>query len=589
MAKRVSNTQSVLLRPRTREAGQFRHITTFKPGVLVPLYSNPLILPGDTWQLDCKAMVKSIPMVVPIIASLTFCCYAFFVPHRIVNNDFRAFYGERDASQWNVAYTQKLPYIQWKGDTTSGTPLTTGHAVGHYLGLPYINNTSVRIYLTAAHELRAYCAVWNEYFRNEGLQALQVFVKNGGNSGADTGVTANVAFGECLPVNRAGDFLAGLTKAPQAGPGVTLPLSGLIPVVTNSTSHVPSYPAGSSTGIYWSAPGSTSAVVGTLGSASSTGLGKLANTTAATGSTYAPSNLWADASTGVTMTLNDLRKAAAIQQYQETLARAGNKYYEMSESMFGVRASDARLDLPEFIGGFEEPLNINTVTATANGTTQSGDDVYLGQETGKSTTFFNRDLMSYTASEHGTILVVGFIRQGRHLYGNRIDRHLLMGELFEEYFDMFSGTGDVPVYTVEAYFDPNGTTTGVSSLGGWSGASNVQAVRDSLTPLGYNEYGYQYRFGQLNRVSGLFNPYLPAGANLGIWTMATKYSSAPTLGPTFVQEDAAAIDRAMSLQASSTSGTTIPAGAYPWWIDFKLDYISTRVMRPKNIPGLTRI
>ena len=587
MPKTLPKNNNVLLRPRTREADEFRHITDFEAGKLIPLYSNPLVLPGDTWQFDAKAMIKSIPMTNPIIGSLEFCCYAFFVPWRIIWDECKEFFGENNTTAWTGSYTKQLPYVTWTGTTTSDTnqpDLAFGHAVGHYLGLPYIDNSSVSIKVSAAIESRSYAAIWNEYFRNQNLQGPKTYLVT---SGHDIGNTITYLKGGCFPVNKKHDVFSGCIPSPQKGTAVNLPFSGLVPVVTNSTSHTPSHPNGSATPIYWSAPGDASTVVsGTLGS-NTNGQGYTVGSAGSFYSKYAPSNLYANIESGVNLTVQDLRNAAALQQYYESMARNGSKYYEMSEAMFGVRPSNARLDLPEFIGGFEEPLNITTVTATANGSAGS-DNAYLGQEVGKSVTFLNKGLMTYTATEHGTIMVVGFIRQGRHMYGNRLDRHFIMSELFEQYFDLFSGTGDVPVYSIEAYFPANGSSTGLAA-NSFGSYSTVAALQDGLTVLGYQEYGYQYRFGQANRVSGSFNPYLPSGYSLTNWTMAEKYGSAPSLGSAFIEEDSAAIDRAMSLQALDSQGNVVTSGKYPWWIDFRLDYIATRVMRAHNVPGLTRI
>lgn len=54
--------------------------------------------------------------------------------------------------------------------------------------------------------------------------------------------------------------------------------------------------------------------------------------------------------------ISDLRLAVQMQKWAERNARGGTRYDEMIKAHFGITPRDARLQLPEFIGGFKFPI-----------------------------------------------------------------------------------------------------------------------------------------------------------------------------------------------------------------------------------------
>jgi len=63
--------------------------------------------------------------------------------------------------------------------------------------------------------------------------------------------------------------------------------------------------------------------------------------------------------------INDLREAFQIQRYLEALARSGVKYTEVLKAIWGVSPTDERLDRPEYIGGSHQPIIISEVLQTS--------------------------------------------------------------------------------------------------------------------------------------------------------------------------------------------------------------------------------
>ena len=52
------------------------------------------------------------------------------------------------------------------------------------------------------------------------------------------------------------------------------------------------------------------------------------------------------------ITLEDLRLAIGQQRYREIMNRAGARYGEYARAIFGVNNPDARLQIPEYLGGY---------------------------------------------------------------------------------------------------------------------------------------------------------------------------------------------------------------------------------------------
>lgn len=129
-------------------------------------------------------------------------------------------------------------------------------------------------------------------------------------------------------------------------------------------------------------------------------------------------NMYADLSTATGITINDLRQAIAVQQYQELDARSGTRYVEYLQSHFGVTNGDERLQRSEYLGGTHKPLNIMQVAQT-NGTTQDSPQANLaaiGQ-----TQLFDEQRIRKTFTEHGFLMTVGVVRY-YHTYQQGLEK-----------------------------------------------------------------------------------------------------------------------------------------------------------------------
>lgn len=91
------------------------------------------------------------------------------------------------------------------------------------------------------------------------------------------------------------------------------------------------------------------------------------------------------ASTG--MTINDFRQGNALTRFLETNMRKGFRYIDFIAGHFGVKLKNQNYDLPEFIGGWTQRIDVNSISNTNQAATVVDDDAVLGNIAGQARAF----------------------------------------------------------------------------------------------------------------------------------------------------------------------------------------------------------
>lgn len=327
---------------RSKHSLSHTKLLSFDLGELVPI-SLLEVLPGDTIQQNSNILLRCAPLLAPVYHNVECRVHHWFVPHRLVWQDFENFItGGPDGNNASV-----FPTITLGGGS--------GAAVGSladYLGVPTgVNNLEV-----SALPFRAYNLIFNEWYRDQDLVsplALSV------TSGAD--VTTSLALQH---VAWEKDYFTSSRPWEQKGPAVTIPIGANAPVnlVPHTTDTDPMLVRTAATGTL---PGSNQ----TLDVQGTTGNFRFAG---ATNAVLDPNGrLVADLSGASAVTVNLLREALAIQRYEEARARYGSRFTEYLRYL-GVRSADARLQRPEYLGGGRNVIQFSEVLQTAEGTDPVG-------------------------------------------------------------------------------------------------------------------------------------------------------------------------------------------------------------------------
>lgn len=491
-------------------------LTTFDSGKLIPFYVDE-VLPGDTFNVDTAAIIRMTTPKYPVFDDAFIDFYYFYCPNRILWDDFKQFMGEVENTPWMPTKDYKVPQIVVKGTEAEGLPKE--NSILDYMGVPTKVGAQFSI---NALPIRAYVMIWNEFFRDENVDNAATWKSTSENvEYQDTDDEGNlegnlqraINGGRCLPVNKFHDYFTSCLPYPQRGPAVTVPMNGNAPVFGYSTIQdtakatdkiILNQP--------WPANGTTDFLNTEKG-------GKLTGKGVVEGGNYtAEAILKADLSTVTATTINDLRKAVAVQQYYEALARGGSRYREQVQALWDVTISDKTVQIPEYLGGGRYHVNINQIVQTAD-----NDKAPLGETGAMSVTPINESSFTKSFEEHGFVIGVCCVRHNRS-YQQGLERFWSREDRLDYYVPQFANLGEQPVKKKEIMLTGKAT--------------------DEET-FGYQEAWADYRM-KPNRVSGLMRSN--ATGTLDFWHYADNYKTVPTLSQEWMEEGKNEIARTLVVQ-----------------------------------------
>ena len=296
--------------------------TTFDAGYLVPILVDE-VLPGDTFNLKATLFTRVATLISPIMDNMYLDTFFFFVPERLVFENFQRMCGEQDNPEDSTDFI--FPTI------TAPTGGFTVGSLADYFGLPTgVSNLEVR-----AEPFRAYNLIYNEWFRDENLQDSVPFTK------ADDDKETNY---KLLRRGKRHDYFTSALPWPQKGPGVELPFGGIAPVVASQDFNVP---IGSSlASVFNSSTFNSNSSFLSVTSIPDKAANNDNPVICLTGSEHNVFEklypLYTDLSNSTAVTINQFREAFQIQKWYERAARGGTRYTEILRSFFGVISPDAR-------------------------------------------------------------------------------------------------------------------------------------------------------------------------------------------------------------------------------------------------------
>jgi len=479
-------------------------------GNLYPCFIQDVI-PGDSFKVDTQQLIRFSPLLAPMMHNVDFKLDYFFVPYRLVWDEWKDFItGGEDGND-----LPSYPRINVSAAITS-THLQKG-GLADYLGVPPVHtsasaeggawagNTGEQ-YLSLL-PFRAYQLIWHEYFRDQNVGTEYPQYTNSGIE-TDTGDIADQL--TLRKSNWEKDYFTSSLPFLQRGGEVTLPLGDVAPLVF---------------GDYSAAGGQDYTVmrerysvdpIGTINSASASeyttdAYGSLKDST---GQYYGPdvSRTHAvDLSSATGATINELRKASALQQWLELMARAGSRYREQIYAIFGEKIPDYTVQIPKYLGGGKTPIMISEVLSTyaqtSSASTGASQDRPQGDMSGHALALGDNIGFTESFDEHGIILgLCRVIPKASYVQG--LNRFWQKFDKFDHYFPQFANLGEQEVYNKEIYVD--GST-------------------DDSTIFGYQQRYAEYKYAQ-NRVAGDFRD------TLAHWELSRRFTGgAPLLNQSFIE------------------------------------------------------
>lgn len=540
----------------------FTHKTTLNAGVLVPFLLDLDIIPGMTIKNTTSVVLRLQTPIYPTMDNMYADTYYFKCSKFWYWEHWRAMMGENQYGSW----AQTVEYVEPK-IKTSTTRKAEKNDLMTYFGVR-MNTANLRYSKIAVN---AYIDIWNQWFRDQNLQAPIEFDKTDADLTCDG--TINTGCG-LLPVAKFHDYFTSALPAPQKGSPITMPLGVKADVKGTSTQFniqvagngktlgltnghqnvgltnagIEFNPAPSAYGKNVASSGANTAnaernsLWGVTTDFKNSGLiahtdgGYLAN----------KGGLYADLTTATAATINAMRLAFQTQKILERDSRFGTRYRELLYAHFGVTASDEALLTPEYLGGKRTPINIETVLQNSESAATP-----LG-ETGafSVTNIYNED---FTKSFTKDDILMGLICiRTDHTYQQGLPRQLTREGRLDRYWPEFVKIGNQPIYNYEIF---------------------AQGTAQDNEVFGYKEAWQEY-ITKNNMVTGELNSEY--AQSLDSWHYADDYSSLPVLSDEWIKETTKNIDRTITVQSSK---------ANQFWADIYVEQTVTAPIMLDRAPG----
>lgn len=526
------------------------HSTTLDAGYLVPILLQETI-PNDSFKIGMNSFIRATPMLAPLMHKVNFYTQYWYVPYRLLWEDWQEFITSTDLAGANLTF----PTIK--------APAEGGFQVGSihdYFGFP-INQPDIEV---SAMPYRAMAMIWNTRYRDEDLQTEVPLSLEGGldtttstsllspswkrdyftlsrnstqrgseisvpiiESSGSNGQFWHIVFeplvmsvpkGATPPTEsvytgsaQVSSIYSGLTSCPIAPPIV--PSVPVVNPVNFNVGDVISTPNlfinGLSRDFYWcfkvvskQLEQGENQVQGYTQNSIKAGMflsgivSRGCELSVSGRIVYHSSSL----STSGQLDVRDLRLAGALQRFQEKSLKWGNRYEEFIQREFGIKPKDSRIQRPEYLGGGKSILQISEVLQTAEAT-----DSGVGTMRGHGVASMNQRPIRFTAPEHGLIIGLMSIRP-EPVYTQGIHREWLKRTPIDFFLPELANIGMQEVYTQELY-----------------------ATKDNKgTIFGYNDRYQEYRY-RAPKVTGEFRT-----GNYDYWTMARQFQEQPVLNGSFI-------------------------------------------------------
>lgn len=486
---------------------------SLRMGWLVPFFVSET-LPNDTFQVNSEVMLRLAPMIAPIMHRVNVTCHFFFVPNRLLWEDWEAFITGGNSGP-GVDTAPVPPSFLISDILASNQNYIAQGSLADYLGLKPIPDADVSSWgggrKIDVMPFAACYKAWYDYYRDRNFELDEDYDFLPLTSGAQGGASPLLdAMLKLKPANWQKEMFTSALPWTQRGSQVLIPMEAAV-----NYADV--------TRVYRSSDG-TPVAAGTAISISSTTAGVASHTG------YTAGDRWENIESieNSSVTINDFRRALALQSWMERNAIGGTRLNETIYAHFARRTSDGRLQQAEYLGGGRVAVKVSEVITTAF----SSDDTSIvppGNMAGHGISFGNTNRFRYNCEEWG--FIIGFMSVApTPAYMDGAPRMFFGRNSFLDYaWPSFATLGEQPVYTYELYAYPG----------------TLPANRADAAVFGYQSRYIDWKYIQSSS-HGDFR------STLDYWHLTRKFEVPPVLNAAFGQIEDDLQDRVFAVSDVDT-------------------------------------
>lgn len=442
---------------RSKHSLSFYKLLSMNQGPLTPIGLME-VLPGDSIQQATSAFIRVSPLVAPVMHPVHAEIHHWFVPNRLVWEDWEDFItGGPDGNDASVYPTVSLT-----------TALNPQGGLGDYLGVPPTPADPGTPYTTSVLPFRAYNLIFNEWYRDPDLvDPVDISLA----SGVDDTTSLSL-------LNRPWEKDYFTLARPWANKGteVTIPLGTTVPVVGSGAIRMS--PASAPTDER-NLEFNTANVMGYSGA----GLGA---PTTAQWPVDGVTNLVANLAAATGLDPDTIRNAFAIDRYQKARAIYGSRYTEYLRYL-GVKSSDARLQRPEYLGGGKQTIQFSEVLQ--NSATELSPDEPLGTLGGHGIGAMRSNRYRRFFEEHGYVISLLSVKP-KTIYAQGIPRTWNRRSKLDYWQKEFEGIGPQAILNKELYFNPSDPAQNDLTFGFIDRHDDYRRIESTIAGEFRNELAY---------------------------------------------------------------------------------------------------